>query len=77
MLPYCLKYQKNPEPPKIVKTKNRRIILIPKCAVCNSKKSTFIKQQEATRLLSKLKGLLTNLTGVIILILSDLPILNT
>ena len=34
--------------PSIVKTKNGRIILLSKCAVCDSKKSKFIKEQELT-----------------------------
>ena len=52
MLPYCLKYRKNTENknPKVVKAKNRRIMLLSKCAVCDSKKSKFIKQQEASGL---------------------------
>ena len=29
-------------------------MLLPKCAVCDSKKSKFIKQQEASELLSSL-----------------------
>ena len=29
---------------RTVKTKNGRIILLPDCAVCNSKKSRFIKE---------------------------------
>ena len=39
---------------KIVQTKNRRIMFSSKCAVCDSKKSKFINQQEASRLLSNL-----------------------
>ena len=56
MLYCCLKCRKNTESknPKVVKkTKNgRRRMLLLKCAVCNSKKSKFIKEQEAKRLLS-------------------------
>ena len=39
ILSYCLKCQKNTESrnPKVVKTKNRRIMLLSKCVVCNSK----------------------------------------
>ena len=40
--------------PKVARTKNGRIMLLSKCAVCDSKKSKFIKQQEASRLLSSL-----------------------
>ena len=49
MSSYCLKYRKNIESknPKIVKTKNGRVMLLSKCAVCNSKKLKFIKEQQA------------------------------
>ena len=42
---------KNPE---VLKTKNGRIMFLSKCAVCNSKKSKFMKEQEARGLLSSL-----------------------
>ena len=56
MLLYCLKCRKNTESknPKVSKTKNRRMKLLLKCAVYDSKKSKFIKQQEASGLLSSL-----------------------
>ena len=56
MSSYCLKCRKNTESknPKVVKTKNGRIILLSKCAVCYSKKSKFIKEQEVSGLLSSL-----------------------
>ena len=40
MLWYCLKCRKNTESknPKVARTKNGRIVLLPKCAVCYSKK---------------------------------------
>ena len=49
MLSYCLKYRKNTDGKnvKVVKTENGRIPLLSKCAVCDSKKSKFVKQQEA------------------------------
>ena len=49
MLSYCLKCRKNTESknPKVVKTKNGRIILSSKFAVYHSKKSKFNKGQEA------------------------------
>ena len=52
---YCLKCRKNKEGknPKVAMTKNKKIMLLSKCAVCNSKKSKFIKQQ-ASELLSSL-----------------------
>ena len=54
MLSYCLKCRKNTESknPKVAKTKSRRIMLLLKWAVCDSKKSKFIKEQEASGLLS-------------------------
>ena len=69
MLSYYLKCRKDTESktPKVVRTKNGRVMLLSKCAVCNSKKSKFLKEQEAKRLLS-------NLTGVKIPFLSGLPI---
>ena len=40
---------------KVARSKNKRIMLLSKCTVCDSKKSKFIKQQEASGLLSSLK----------------------
>ena len=42
--------------------KNGRIVLLSKCAVCDSKKSKFIKEQEARGLLSSL-GIKTPLSN--------------
>ena len=71
MLSYCWKYRKNREKnQKVVKTKNERIMLLLKCAVFNSKKLTFLKEQVA-------KQSLGNLTGAKTPLLSDLTILNT
>ena len=52
MLSYCLKCSKNTETknPKVARTKNGRIMLLSKCAVCDSKKSRSIKQHEASGL---------------------------
>ena len=65
MLSYCLKCRKNAKTknPKVVKTKNGRIMLLSKCEVCDSKKSKFIKEQEASGLLSSL-GKKTSLNKV-------------
>ena len=41
--------------PKVVRTRNGRIMLLSKCEVCVSKKSKFIKEQEASGLLSSLE----------------------
>ena len=59
MLYYCFKCRQNTEfkNPKVVKTRNGRIMLLLKCGKCNSKKSIFPGKQEA-------KGLISNLTGV-------------
>ena len=56
MLSYTLKCRKNTESknPKVAMSKIGRIMLLSKCAVCDSKKSKFIKQQEASGLLSSL-----------------------
>ena len=45
MLLYCLKCRKNIETknPKHASSKNGRKMLLSKCAVCDSKKSKFIK----------------------------------
>ena len=57
MLSSCLKCRKNTESrnPKVVKTKNGRIILLSRCAVWGTKKSKFMKEQEASGLLSSLR----------------------
>ena len=51
-----MKCRKNTEGknPKATKTKNGRIMLLSKCAVYDSKKSKFIKEQKASGLLSSL-----------------------
>ena len=56
MKSYCLKCRKDTENinPKISKTSNGRTMVLSKCAICSSKKSRFIKNQEA-------KGRLSNL----------------
>ena len=48
---------------KMVKTKNGRVILSSKCAICGSKKSRFIKEQEVEGLLSNL-GIKTPLSKI-------------
>ena len=39
---------------KVAKTKNRRIMVLLKWEMCDSKKSKFIKEKEVSRLLSSL-----------------------
>ena len=63
MLTYCLKCEENS---KMLETKNSRLMLASKCAICDSKKSRFIKKQETKGLLSNL-GLKTPLSKVPIL----------
>ena len=53
--------------PKMVRTKNNRLIMQSKCPVCGIKKSRFVKEQET-------KGLLSNL-GIKIPS-SKVPLLN-
>ena len=57
MQSYCLKCKKNTESinPKVSKTSNGKTIILSKCAICDSKKSKFIKEQQA-------KGVLSNLS---------------
>ena len=68
MLSYCLKCRKSTESknPKIVRTEKGRIMLLSNCVVCNSKKSKFIKEQEASELLSSL-GIKTPLNKICLL----------
>ena len=57
MLSYCLNCRKNTESknPQVVKTKNGKLMLLSKRAMCDSKKSKFIKEQEASGLFSILE----------------------
>ena len=66
---YSVKCRKDPEniDPKIVRTKNNRLVMQSKCSVCGIEKSRFIKEQKA-------KGLLSNLG--IKTTLSKIPLLN-
>ena len=65
---YCLKCKKNTENinPQVSNTSNNRTMILSNCAICNSKKSRFIKNQEAKGLLSKL-GIKTPLSKIPIL----------
>ena len=51
---YCLSCKKDTKNinPKIVRTKNNRLMMLSKCSICNNKKSKFIKEQEARGLFS-------------------------
>ena len=69
MLTYCVKCRKDTEniEPKMVRTKNNRLLMQSKCSACTIKKSRFVKEQEK-------KGLLSNLG--IKKPLSKIPLLN-
>ena len=43
---YCLSCKKDARniDPKVVKTKNNKLVIISKCSICNNKKSIFISQ---------------------------------
>ena len=58
----CRKNTKNTDP-RIVKSKNERSMIKSNCAICGSKKSRFIKEQQAKGLLSNL-GIKTSLSKV-------------
>ena len=62
---YCLKCKQNTKniDPKISSTSNGKSMILSKCAICGSKKSRFIKNQEAKGLLSNL-GIRTPLNKV-------------
>ena len=62
----CKKYTKNNNP-KIVINKQNRLMIQSNCATCSSKKSRFIKEQQAMGILSNL-GIKTPL--------SKAPLLN-
>ena len=49
--------------PRVSATSNGRTVILSKCAICGSKKSKFIKKQEAKGLLSSL-GIRTTLSKV-------------
>ena len=69
MKTYCIKCRNVTEniDPKMVRTKNNRLVLQSKCSACGIKKSRFVKEQEATGLLCSL-GIKTPL--------SKIPLLN-
>ena len=56
MSSYCLRCKENTRNinPRVSKTKSNKTMILSKCAICGSKKSKFIKEQEV-------KGLFSNL----------------
>ena len=69
MKTYCLKCKTNTEniDPRVVRTKNNKLLMQSQCTDCKNKKSRFVKEQDA-------KGLLSNLG--INTPLSKIPLLN-
>ena len=69
MKTYCLKCKAKTDSidPKMFKTKSNRLLMQSKCSVCGTKKSRFIKEQDAKGLVSNL-GIKTSL--------SKIPLLN-
>ena len=65
MLSYCFKCKKNTDSinPKNSKTTNSQTTILSKCVICSSKKSKFIKEQQAKGLLSNL-GIITPLNKI-------------
>ena len=68
MLSYYSKCRRNTKTinPKVSKTTNGKAIILSTCAICGSKKSKFIKEQEAKGVLSNL-GLRTPLNKIPVL----------
>ena len=58
----CRRYAKNNNP-KIVRNRHNRLMIQSNCANCGSKKSRFIKEQQAMGILSNL-GIKTPLSKV-------------
>ena len=54
MLTYCLNCKKDTKNVDLKLLKNGRTMMSSKCAACSSKKSRFLKKQEAKGLLSSL-----------------------
>ena len=65
---YCLKCKTDNAniDPKMVKTKNNRLLMQSKCSVCGTKKFRFVKKQDAKGLLSNL-GIKTPMSKILLL----------
>ena len=48
---YCLSCKKDTRNinPKVIKTKNNRKMLLPRCSICNNKKSAFVSRGSGWR----------------------------
>ena len=64
----CKKYTENTNP-KIVRNRQNRLMIQSNCAICGSKKSRFIEEQQAMGILSNL-GIKTPLSKVPLLNIS-------
>ena len=62
---YCVKYRNDTEniDPKMIRSKNNRLVMQPKHSIFGIKKSRFVKEQEAKGLLSNL-GIKTPLSKI-------------
>ena len=62
---YCLKFRKHTKiiNPQVSSTSNGKMMLLSKCAICGSRKSIFIKKQDAKGILSSL-GIKTPLSKI-------------
>ena len=62
---YCLKCKKYTKTinPQVSSTSNVKLMILSKCAICGSRKSKFIKKQEAKGILSSL-GIKTPLSKI-------------
>ena len=65
---YCLKCKKHTKNinPQVSSTRNGKFMILSKCAICGSRKSKFVKKQEANGILSSL-GIKTPLSKIPIL----------
>ena len=61
----CKKYTKNINP-QVSSTSNGKLMILSKCAICGSRKSKFIKKQDAKGILSSL-GIKTPLSKTTLL----------
>ena len=61
---YCLKCKKDTVniDPKMIQTKNNRLLMQSKCNVCETKKSIFVKEQDTKGLLSNVGTPLSNIS---------------
>ena len=68
MLSYCSKCKRNTGNinTKVSETNNGKTMMLSKCAICGSKKSKFIKKQEASGMFSSV-GIRTPLNKIAVL----------